>query len=334
MAAKGGSAGLFAMDLNHLEKQVPELSALKVNLSSISVDDPIDSSDMHPSNWTWLADTIGAHYNDFDGFVVLHGSDTMSYTASALSFMLHGLNKPVVFTGAQLPIGVLRSDARENLLTAIEIAGAVHPDGKPMVPEVSIYFEYGLYRGNRTTKVSAERFEAFRSPNYPMLAEAGVHLRYDLAAIKDINTTKFEVRSALETGVGLVKLFPGMSPASILGYADSQSIRAIVLETFGSGNATTSEEFLRVLGNLLDKGITLVNVTQCIGGMVQMGKYKTSEKMKAMGVLSGGDMTTEAALTKLMYLLANGCDSKGLEEHMPRSLNGELTQDLIGVVNG
>jgi L-asparaginase len=327
MMADAGTGALGTMDLDHLEEQMPELRSLDVALSAVSADRPIDSSDMGLSNWQWLAGIIGDCYERYDGFVVLHGSDTMAYTASAMSFMLNGLNKPVIFTGSQLPIGVKRTDARENLVTAIEIAGAVHADGMAMVPEVAIYFEYGLYRGNRTTKVSAERFEAFRSPNYPLLAEAGVHLRYDMAAIRDADVSGFSVDPKMDDHIGLVKLYPGISPEFISRGLDTKGLKGLVLETFGSGNGSTEALFLDVFRKAIDKGVAIVNVTQCIGGSVQLGKYGTSRAFKEMGMISGGDMTTEAALTKLMHLLGSGTGADELASLMQTSIAGELTQN-------
>lgn len=331
MMADAGTGALGAMDLDHLEDQVPEIRSLGISLSTRSTDTPIDSSDMTPGHWAWLADSIGEHYDQYDGFVVLHGSDTMAFTASALSFMLKGLNKPVIFTGSQLPVGVKRTDARENLVTAIEIAGAVHQDGMAMVPEVAIYFEYGLYRANRTTKVSAERFEAFRSPNYPLLAEAGVHIRYDLSAIRNSSTERFHVQSGLNTHVGLVKLYPGISPEFIERGLGTEGLRALVLESFGSGNGSTDPIFLEVFRTAIDKGIAIVNVTQCVGGAVHMGKYRTSKAFKEMGMISGSDMTTEAAITKLMYLLGRNLGIEELRNQMTVALSGELTVEMQGV---
>lgn len=325
MMANPGTGELAAMNLDLLEEQVPELRSLELRLDTVSAEKPIDSSDMGLSNWQWLAGVINDHYEQYDGFVVLHGSDTMAYTASALSFMLKGLNKPVIFTGSQLPVGVKRTDARENLVTAIEIAAARHPDGLAMVPEVAIYFEYGLYRGNRTTKVSAERFEAFRSPNYPQLAEAGVHIKYNLAAIRDTDTAGLELNSELDANVGLVKIFPGMSPALVRRYLETEGLRALILETFGSGNASTEPLFLSVFRDAMNKGMAVVNVTQCIGGSVHLGKYATSKGFKDMGMISGGDMTTEAALTKAMALLGQGITGEAFKTAMEADLSGELT---------
>ena len=325
MMADVRTGSLGTMDLDRLEDQVPELRSLDVHITTDSLPEPKDSSDMLPADWSALAERIAQRYDETDGFVILHGSDTMAYTASALSFMLEGLNKPVIFTGSQLPVGVKRTDARENLVTAIEIAAALDQKGHARVPEVAIYFEYGLYRGNRTTKVSAERFEAFRSPNYLQLGEAGVHIKYNESAILPFKEGDLKPHFELDTAIGLVKLFPGISSEFLAGLIDNQDIKVIVLETFGSGNASTETEFLTVLRSAIEQGRTIIDVTQCIGGAVHLGRYRTSMELKEMGVLSGHDITTESAITKSMFLLGKGMEGEAFKEAFTTPLSGEMT---------
>ncbi|HOZ40452.1 MAG: type I asparaginase [Flavobacteriales bacterium] len=329
----GGTIGMWAdttgtlrpMDLAHLEDQVPELSRIAVDLSSVAFEQPIDSSDMRPNDWVRIATLIGENYADFDGFVVLHGSDTMAYTASALSFLLEGLQKPVVLTGSQLPIGTIRTDAKENLITAIEIAAAKDGDGRPMVPEVCVYFEYQLMRGNRTVKVHAERFEAFRSPNWPVLAEAGVHLRWNPSAILPHRTGSLKVHTRLDDRIAVIRLFPGIR-AGWLRHALSQAdLRAVVLTTFGSGNAPTDPDLLGALQEAKDRGVLLLNVTQCVGGRVEQGRYATSQALQAMGVVPGADHTVEAAVAKLMFLLGRERATAAVEQAWGTAICGEFT---------
>jgi L-asparaginase len=330
----GGTIGMWAdprtgalrpMDLAHLEDQVPELARIGVRLESVAFERPIDSSDMRPVDQVRIAQLIGAHYHRFDGFVVLHGSDTMAYTASALGFLLEGLQKPVVLTGSQLPIGTIRTDARENLITAIEIAAAKDDQGRAMVPEVAIYFEYRLYRGNRTVKVHAERFQAFRSPNWPPLAEAGVHLRYDQAAILPRRSGPLVVHDRLDEHVAVLRLFPGIQGAWVEHALDHPTLRAVVLTTFGSGNGPTDKSFLGALERAVQRGLVLLNVTQCVGGRVEQGRYVTSRAFAEMGVVPCADMTVEAALAKTMFLLARGQRTEDFARAMETPIAGELT---------
>jgi len=324
MVADARSGSLQAMDLDHLEEQVPELVRMGIALETVAFGTPIDSSDMHPEQWVRIAAIIGEHYDAFDGFVVLHGSDTMAYTASALSFLLENLSKPVILTGSQLPLGTIRTDGKENLLTAIEIAAST-ANGHAKVNEVAVYFEYSLYRGNRTVKVHAERFEAFRSPNWPVLAEAGVHIRYDGAALLPAPTGPLQVHARMEQGVGVLPLFPGIRPAWVKALLKDPGLKAAVLTTFGSGNGPTDKDFLDVLREARERGIMLVNVTQCVGGRVEQGRYQTSRAFADMGVVSGSDLTTEAAITKLMFLLGQGGEGEELARRMRTPLAGELS---------
>jgi L-asparaginase len=325
MVADPRTGALRPMDLAHLEKQVPELERIGVTLQAEAFEQPIDSSDMRPPDWVRIARIIGANHDAFDGFVVLHGSDTMAYTASALSFLLEGLSKPVILTGSQLPIGTIRTDAKENLITAIEIAAAKDEQGRPMVPEVAVYFEYRLYRGNRTVKVHAERFEAFRSPNYPVLAEAGVHIRYDRAAILPHRAGPLKVHEQVDEAVALIHLFPGISGAWVDHALSRPGLRAVVLATFGSGNAPTGPALISALQRARDRGTVLLNVTQCVGGRVEQGRYVTSRALAAMGVVPCGDMTVEATITKAMCLLGRTTGPEELERDMAEVLCGEMT---------
>lgn len=326
MWADPSSGALKPMDLAHLEKQVPELERVKVDLEAVAFEEPIDSSDMNPEHWVRLAEIVGENYDQYDGFVVLHGSDTMAYTASALSFLLEGLNKPVILTGSQLPIGTIRTDAKENLITAIEIAAAKDEEGRAMVPEVAVYFEYGLMRGNRTVKVHAERFEAFRSPNWPALAEAGVHIKYDRSAILPHRSTKFKVHDRLNNEVAVIRLFPGIRPSWVHHALSQPGLRAAIITTFGSGNGPRDPLFISALKEATQRGVLLVNITQCVGGRVEQGKYVTSQAFQKMGMVPGADMTIEAAVTKLMFLLGMYSKNAVVAEQFVLSLAGELTE--------
>lgn len=327
--AKTGQLKPF--DFKQLTDQIPELNKFDVELSAISFANPIDSSDMQPSVWIEIAKMIEKNYDKADGFVVLHGSDTMSFTASALSFMLENLNKPVILTGSQLPIGMIRTDGKENLITAIEIAAAKEnlpsgkAGGKAVVSEVCIYFEYQLYRGNRTHKFNAEHFQAFQSANYPVLAEAGVHLKYTQSALQKGNGKKLKVHTSLDANIAILKMFPGITQNVVEAILNAKNVKAIILETFGSGNASTQKWFIDALKKAIDKGIVILNVTQCNAGKVEQGKYATSAAFKKIGVIGSSDITSEAAVAKLMFVLGKTSEKKEIEKLLKSDLRGEMT---------
>jgi L-asparaginase len=318
------TGALKAFNFSKLLNRIPELKQLECEIETISFEDPIDSSNMNPEEWAKIASIIQENYIEFDGFVVLHGSDTMSYSASALSFMLENLSKPVVFTGSQLPIGDLRTDAKENLITAIQIA-SLRENGQAVVSEVCLYFEYKLYRGNRTTKINAEHFKAFTSPNYPELVESGVNLKIRRELLLPIQQNKeLVVHANLDNNVVIVKMFPGMSEAVLSAILDIQNLKGIVLETYGSGNAPTEDWFISLLVKAIKRGLHIINVTQCSAGSVNMGQYETSTSMKEIGIISGKDITTEAAITKLMYLLGQNIAPTEFKDIFETALRGEM----------
>ena len=317
------SGVLVPFNFEQITDHVPELKRLKYQFKVHSFDPLIDSSNMSPEVYKELAQLIKKEYDQYDGFVVLHGSDTMSYTASALSFMIENLGKPVIFTGSQLPVNGIRTDAKENLITALEIA-AEKRKGKAIVPEVCIYFDYKLFRANRSFKYNSEKFEAFRSPNYPILAEAGVYLKFNKNVILKPSLEPVKFHTKLDSAIGILKLYPGISPA-IVKSALSAECKAVIMETFGSGNTSTQEWFLNLLKEAIDGGKLILNISQCKVGTVELGRYETSRKLLEMGVVSGFDMTFEAAVTKLMYLLGNVRSKKKIAEYLETDLRGELT---------
>jgi L-asparaginase len=319
------TGALKAFNFRKLLQKIPELKQLDCDIETVSFVNPIDSSNMNPQKWIEIAVIIENNYDVFDGFVVLHGSDTMSYSASALSFMLENLSKPVIFTGSQLPIGDLRTDAKENLITAIQIA-SLRIGERPVIAEVCLYFEYKLYRGNRTTKINAENFNAFISPNYPVLIESGVNLKtYPELFLPKTRVKKIKIHKNFDNNIVVIKMFPGISESVLTSIFNILQLKGIVLETYGAGNAPTEDWFLTLLKNGIIRGLQIVNVTQCSIGSVTMGKYETSTTLKEIGVISGKDITTEAAITKLMYLLAQNVSQDVFKTIFETSLRGELS---------
>jgi L-asparaginase len=319
------TGSLVPVDFKEISAQLPELRKFDFDISTYTFNPVVDSSDITPEFWVELAAVIEREYLKHDGFVILHGTDTMCYTASALSFMLEDLNKPVIFTGSQLPIGVLRTDGKENLLTAIEIAAETR-NGQPMVPEVCILFQNKLFRGNRTSKHNAEYFNAFVSENYPPLAEAGISIHYNYSAIHyPVNIKPLKVHTRLDDHVVILKLFPGIRKEYVIAVLTLPGLRALVLETFGAGNASTADWFIKAIHEACERGLIILNVTQCPAGSVNPGKYETSRLLHQSGAVNGRDLTTEAAVTKLMFLLGHDNDPVRVKEHLNESLSGEIT---------
>ena len=321
------TGALEAFNFDRLQENVPELKRFNYHICSYQFKSPIDSSDMEPSLWAKLVKIIHENYDKFDGFVILHGTDTMAYTASALSFMLEDLSKPVILTGSQLPIGMLRTDGKENLITSIEIAAAKHPDGSAIVPEVCIFFENKLLRGNRTTKINAENFNAFRSYNYPVFATAGIHIKYYFNDIHKADPSlPLKPHFAYDTNVIVLTLFPGIQENLIRNLLQTSGLRAVVMKTYGSGNAPQKPWFIQALKEATDRGIVIVNISQCPSGMVEMGRYETSLQLIEAGVVSGYDSTVESILTKLMFMLGNGKSAEEIRQLMNLPIAGEITK--------
>ncbi len=319
---------LKPFDFDQILEEVPELGKYAMKIDSFTFDPLIDSSDVDPSMWQSLASLIGERYGDYDGFVVLHGTDTMAYSASALSFMLGDLSKPVVFTGSQLPIGMPRTDGKENLISAVEIASAKDGDGHALVPEVCIFFDSLLLRGNRSTKVSSDEFRAFRSPNYPALAEAGISIKYNRGAIMKPEdwSAPLKVSTQLDTRVSILKVHPGITPAVMRHLLCGEETRAVIIETYGSGNAPSGQWFLDIVNEAVSMGKILMNVTQCLSGTVDMEIYATGKALEDAGVVSGLDITTESALGKLFHMMGRSPDNDWVKRRLGDNLKGEISK--------
>jgi L-asparaginase len=317
---------LVPFDFSQMNERLPELNRFDFQLTVVALDQPIDSSNVTPDHWLQWAHLIRGNYDRYDGFVILHGTDTMAYSASALSFLLENLNKPVVFTGSQLPLGTVRTDARENLMTALEIASAKDDTGRPLVPEVCIYFHGLLLRGNRAKKVESVHFDAFQSENYPLLAEAGVTIDYNRQLILPYQGEQpLRVAPAMDGRVAILKLFPGITRLVADSTVQMPGLRGLILETYGSGNAPTAAWFIETLRKAVAKGLFVLNVSQCVGGFVVQGRYETSRYLAGIGILSGSDITTEAAVTKMMYVLGKGLPDDDTRRQLTTPLRGEMS---------
>ena len=326
MVQKSVSGVLVPVKFDHIQEEVPDLNRLGYNLQVVTFSPPIDSSNMTPAIWIKIANTIERNYNKYDGFVILHGTDTMAYTASALSYMFENLEKPIVLTGAQLPIGILRTDGKENLITAIQIAAA-KKNGIAIVPEVCVYFNSKLFRGNRISKRHADDFSAFSSVNYPSLANAGVEIKYFSENIHhSANKGLLKVRTHFDENVVVLKFFPGMGRVVFENILNIPGLKGVVLESFGSGNIPTNRWMISQIKNAIKRKIIFLNITQCQGGAVNMGRYSTGNELENAGVVSGKDMTTEAAITKLMFLLGQGLEQEEIKWHLNKSLIGEISE--------
>ncbi len=326
MVSDKNNNGLKPFDFEHIINEIPELNRFGIKIDSHSFDPLFDSSAVTPDHWVQIAKVIDLQYDHYDGFVILHGTDTMAYTASALSFMFENLAKPIILTGSQLPIGMIRTDGKENVITAIEIAAA-QKNAKARVPEVCIYFENQLFRGNRTTKINAEDFEAFRSMNYPALANAGVHIHYNDSLIWYNQNNELMLNTQLDSNLALIKIFPGMPVRMLKNMLDVEGLKALILETYGNGNAPIDGHFLTIIKELIQKDIIVVNVTQCQGGSVDMERYETGKRLAEIGVIGGRDITTEAAITKMMYLLGSQYSNNRIKRYFSVSLRGEITTE-------
>ena len=326
MMENNETGALAAVDFSKIEESIPEIKKFDFDIDTIQFDKPIDSSDIDYKVWKKLAEIIKDNYENYDGFVILHGTDTMSYTGSALSFMLQNLNKAVILTGSQLPIGKLRTDGKENLISAIEIASKTE-NGQSVVPEVCIYFENRLFRANRTIKYNAEYFNAFASANYPKLADIGIDIKYHYKYIHyRTSDSEFEVNTKMEPNVGILKIFPGISKDFIDSILNTKNLKGLVIESFGSGNTQTKAWFFQLIDQAIKNGIIIANVTQCVAGSVRAGKYETSLGLVKAGVLNGYDITTEAAITKLMFLLAQNYSKEEIKIKFENSQVGEITK--------
>ena len=317
---------LIPFDFSHIYDQVPRLAFYDIEIDTFAFENPIDSSDMHPQDWKQIAEKVYEHYYNYDGFVVLHGTDTMAYTASALSFMFENLSKPIILTGSQLPLGIARTDGRNNIINAVEMAAAKRQDDSPIIPEVCICFENQLYRGNRTHKNDAEDFDAFASPNYPALANVGVSIKYNYDSIAKMPTKEMQLSTKMDSNIAVLKLHPGINPAVVEAILSVNGLKGIILETYGAGNSCKSAWFLDLLSESIQRGMFVLNVTQCKGGgRVNAGRYESSFLLQKIGVISGNDVNTESAIAKMMYLLGNKSQSEIIKTLLGSSLRGEMT---------